>query len=443
MKELNLLCLKLECKENNILDNIILYETVDIDVLDKLINSSLLLTYTSKTQSVLGFKYEYESEKQQLQAYRNLITPEGFAKVTYKKSDIRYGRSNPVKSLSQFSIRRQIRHTLSRYEYVDVDINNCHPTILYQIMKANNIECKCLESYVENREYWFDLIKNAYDLKNNINVIKDHNMLKDLCKLLFIRLLYGGSLHQWKVDSDINIDCKTPVELTKFIREVEVHSQTIADHNPNLYKLVKDKKIKSKIIDEDGYYIQKDKVKNKKKTKFNINGSVTSYFLQEVEIRILELMFIYSAENSYITQNNCVLCADGIMIAIKNYKPSILLELSKIVEEKTQLKLTFSKKAMDQDYLQILDKNLTYNLYSESFSTGVLSSYFKTIYSNKFLYNNGVLYEYNGVLWVKNIDKKFCSLHNFIDNTFTKHLINYITTQICNQNKIISYRFIW
>jgi hypothetical protein len=43
------------------------------------------------------------------------------------------GGVNPKNSLGLFSIRREIRHTLSKQRYVDLDIDNCHPVILNQI----------------------------------------------------------------------------------------------------------------------------------------------------------------------------------------------------------------------------------------------------------------------------------------------------------------------
>lgn len=140
----NILNLKLS-QEKSILDGITCYEKIDINILDKLINSNLLKD-TFKNPFV-----NYSNEKNQLQHYKELIQ-NGKACVKYEKSKNNpFGRSNPVHSLGLFSIRRELRHTLAKKNYIDIDINNCHPTILCQICEHNNIECSLLKDYVTNR----------------------------------------------------------------------------------------------------------------------------------------------------------------------------------------------------------------------------------------------------------------------------------------------------
>ena len=53
-----------------------------------------------------------------------------------------------VERRSLFSIRREIRHTLARDNYIDIDIENCHPVLLYQLCTHNNIQCDYLKYYM-------------------------------------------------------------------------------------------------------------------------------------------------------------------------------------------------------------------------------------------------------------------------------------------------------
>ena len=101
-------------------------------------------------------------------------------------------------------------------------------------------------------------------------------------------------------------------------------------------------------------------VENRKKDEKNYNkiGSVVSYYLQEIECRILESMYTYCINNKYIIDNVCVLAADGLMIEKDKFKPSLLKEFSKIVNDKFGLKLNFSIKEMKQDYINILDDHI-------------------------------------------------------------------------------------
>ena len=67
-------------------------------------------------------------------------------------------RGHTWKRVGPFSICREVRQTLAKERYVDIDIDNCHPVLLYQILKANNIKNKYLKSYIQQRQTWFDEI---------------------------------------------------------------------------------------------------------------------------------------------------------------------------------------------------------------------------------------------------------------------------------------------
>lgn len=173
--------------QTTILDGITCYEKIDVNILDKLINSTLL-----KDNFKNPFVH-YATEKIQLLKYKELIR-NGKAVIKYEKSKNNpFGRSNPQHALGLFSIRREIRHTLAKNNFVDIDINNCHPVILYQLCEYNNIKCDLLKDYVFNRQKYLDLIMNHYKV--------DH----DTAKNLFIRILYGGSFNSWATDFSITL----------------------------------------------------------------------------------------------------------------------------------------------------------------------------------------------------------------------------------------------
>jgi hypothetical protein len=95
-----------------------------------------------------------------------------------------------------------------------------------------------------------------------------------------------------------------------------------------------------------------------KDSNYNQIGSVVSYYLQEIECRILETVYKYCVKNKYIVNNVCVLCADGIMIEKDKYKPSLLNEFETIIKDKFGFDLKFTVKDMNQDYIDILDKHV-------------------------------------------------------------------------------------
>jgi len=314
MEQINL---KLTFKDSK-LNGLTLNEPVDIQILDKLIHSDLLKTTFNNPMC----KIYNTNEKQQLLKYKKLIK-NGKAKVEYNKSKgIKWGRVMPLNGCGLFSIRRELRHTLAKNHFVDIDVVNCHPVLLYQICKANNIPCEHLEDYVFNRPQHLE------------RIMKKYNVNKDTAKNLFIRSLYLGLIENWL--SDNKIENKTHDDfVVKLQTELNHICHRIILHNPDIDKAVK-----------------KNKEKNNKQYKI---GSSLSYYLQEYENQILETIYEYCNKMNYINSNECVLCADGLMIPKSLYKPQLLEELKIIINEKFGFNLEFIMKEMNQDYLSILD----------------------------------------------------------------------------------------
>ena len=179
--------LKLDLRVSK-LNNLVLNEPIDVNILNKLINSDLLQTITNPMSQIY-----YENEKEQLLKYNELINHQnGIANICYQQSkNIKIGRVLPIKGLGLFSFRRSIRHTLSINTFEDIDVNNAHFTILYQICEYNNINCKYIKEYVNNREFYINEVINTY------------NVDKDNAKTLFIILLYFGSFNNWLKENNI------------------------------------------------------------------------------------------------------------------------------------------------------------------------------------------------------------------------------------------------
>ena len=265
--------LELQYKKS-ILNNITCFEEIPMDIFNLLLNSSLL-----NVDKFLNF----ENEKQQLLKYKKLIK-NNIASITYHKSKgIKYGRVCPVNGLGMHCIRREIRHTLLQDKYVDIDIINAHPNILYQICKRNNIECEYLYKYINDRDNILNEVMTYYSVP------------KDAAKKLFIQLLYYGTFKSWC--SQLNIDSTSELDFIKhFKSELNLIGEIIISHNNKLVKSVQKYKL------------------NKKNNMYNEKGSIISFYLQEYENQILECVYSYCVEKEYIINNDCVLCNDGIMI---------------------------------------------------------------------------------------------------------------------------------
>ena len=300
-------------QKKNELNNIKLIEKIPIETLNLLINSSLLRQQFNNPFS----SNCYDNEKQQLEKYKKLVKNEE-ATVTYIQAKNKYGRVFPKNSLGLFSIRREIRHTLARDNYVDIDVENCHPVLLSQICKHNNIEHKYLKLYINHRA----------ELLNE--VMTEYNVIKDQAKQLFIQLLYFGTFESWC--NNHNVENKEPIKfIRKFKKELNVIGEIIVANNPKLSKEIQKMKEEQHIED------------------YNIKGSVCSYFLQEYESRILEAIYLY-CKKTKIINNSAVLCADGLMIPKENYNEKLLIDFKNLIIDKLGFKLNFTKKEMIEGY---------------------------------------------------------------------------------------------
>ena len=369
------------------IDGITLYEPINVLDLDRLIHSDLL------KQTFHNPFVSYPNEETHLKKYREIIQ-NGKASVNYNKSKtIPFGRSNPDKSLGLHSIRREIRHTLARDTFMDIDIENAHPQFLYQICKKFNIPCNKLELYILQRNQYLEDVKQHYSVD------------RDVAKKLFLCILYGGGLKRWKDDCKINLEIEDLPFIKEFKNEFKAIAQVICDNNVELFNMVKNHKLE-------------------KKETFH-NGQVVSYYLQEYECRVLSQLFIYCKENDYIENDVCVLCADGLMIEKRLFKPEILTAFHDLILETVGFDLLFTNKEMKQGYDDVM-KHIKFDFVNPTFTTGLIGDYFRIQFGEKFIYVKEQLYYYNGVYWKKD-DKKNSTLHNFIDKELYLNLTNKLT----------------
>lgn len=439
----------------SLLDGLELYEPIDIDVLNKLINSTLLLEDFHNPSA----KHLYSNELQQLLKYKaNYLKKKGVVRVKYNKTTgMPFGRSNPARSLGLFSIRRQVRHTLAKKRMVDADVTNAHLDILLQVARENNLPCECLADYVNSRQKYLTATMDNFHVN------------RDAAKRLFIIYVFGGGFNSWcdeykltadnvepNVVGNDGIGLLEPDEFAALKNELRTIQDIILKANPEIARFAKKRKA------EQHRY------------NFNLAGTVTSYFLQEYEIRVLECVYKYCLDNGFIQNNICVLCADGLMLEKQYWNDSLLQAFSDIVYEKVGLRLTFITKEMDEDYLDILDDNQIapapaaatptapaaaipspteivtgdalpfirsddvvavdkpkHDVFVEmkgvhlelGVSTAGFAEHFLKVYGGKFVFCNNTLYKYNGVYWEKD-DENNTIIHTYISNEYHDYLID-------------------
>ena len=163
-------------------------ELVDEKKLSALIKSKDILNTVPIWWEDHAFKWEngqIPNERNHLiNILENLVIKNGkyYLKTLYfSKSG--YGRVYPKGGLSQSIIRRELRHFLMGEFYWDADLINAHPTILYNVCKANNIKCDKLAEYVNKREATLKRTQRKM------------NWDRDTAKTFFIAIINGSTIN--------------------------------------------------------------------------------------------------------------------------------------------------------------------------------------------------------------------------------------------------------
>jgi hypothetical protein len=294
-------------------------ELVNLTILDKIISSNKV-KIEEWIEDEWGSKPYFENELAQLQAYRKKFKKSNIIVVNYNlTSKSGLGRVYPEKSLSLCQIRREVRHTLCKNIYADIDIRNCHPVLLEQICATNGISTPFLTEYIRNRDTII-----SHDMSY-------YNCTKEDIKDLYIRLLFFGGYQPWANKRNIEKE-ETPF-IREFTKELKKISKIIIGNNQELFEFVK----------------------KTKKNKNNIEGSVVSLYLQEWERRILECIYEFMIHMNILTRDDpVVLCFDGIMIPIDKYSEELLILLKQVVNERLHFNVDFLRKEMNEDFISEL-----------------------------------------------------------------------------------------
>ena len=213
----------------------------------------------------------------------------------FSKGDI--GRVFPKMSYSLGVMRRPVRHWLCDGLYYDIDIINCHPTLLYYIATLpHNVEAGFsepihLKKYLDEREETLQLAIDYWKID------------RETAKILYITLINGGG---WKniLMKNGNVpedEAKTaPQYIKNFKKEVNMIRNLLKATNSEFYALV-----------------TKDK-----NTSWEKDNRFISFYLQAYEEIFLEQIVKVAHEMRILSTNfkEIILCHDGVMILKSLFK---------------------------------------------------------------------------------------------------------------------------
>lgn len=232
-------------------------------------------------------------------------------RTTYSFSASRktVGRRFVDNSLGMQSMSKYIRHTIAHKFYHDIDVVNCHPTILEQYCKKRGWACDALSYYNRNRDAC-------------LQELMSFGLEKDDAKRLVLCPINGGYSQYMKFREE-----NTPPQwLRSFVILMpKIHELMMKD--PANAKLIRDLK---------------------KSEKENLEGSLCNHIMCEVEDDILMACIDFN-KSIDLSTDAVVLAFDGYQL-LKEVKEEIddefLVNMSKYVMTKTDYDVTFAVKPM-------------------------------------------------------------------------------------------------
>ena len=164
-------------------------------------------------------------------------------------------------SIAQAFMKGVCKSALCKKNYVDLDMVNCHPVLLEQVFKENELDTTYLSRYNKSRDIFFKQMK-----KKDID--------RDSCKILIMRIFYGGSIKAWCQENNIPEEVVRSTIIHKLENELKLNTNILLTTNELLkYRL--------------------EAIKNKGGDYHNLNGTAMSYFLQTLERKCLIVMYEY------------------------------------------------------------------------------------------------------------------------------------------------------
>ena len=242
----------------------------------------------------------WESEQNKL---KNIMkhSKDGINKVVYKLKNYNVGRMYPTPFKDTYqSMYSKIRRLVIDGNMTSLDIVNCHPSILKQLMERHTIyKYKLLNEYVSDRDKFRSII------------MKEYGVSKEVVKELFIIMLFGGSHQTWFKEHGIT---KEPIKLiTDFNNDVFEIMNTIApQYFPDYVK-----------------YEEIAKKENAKKGKKNANlganrRTALALYLQDIERKIVLSVYDYCLKHDIVVES---LIHDELLI-----KGDVKINIDEVVE---------------------------------------------------------------------------------------------------------------
>ena len=241
---------------------------------------------------------------------------------------------NQPSSVSVQGMSAALRPFLLNTVCHDIDIENCHPTLIEQLAKwwhmwpehggiAKPIDTTQLHSLVTDRAAFFEQIATFHALPP-----EEHRPghRKKLCKQLILRLMYGGSYEAWLREHRLPLGKRVP--------RVVALQQEIAT--------IRDALLNSNRF---GTFVQAERARlaNKGKRDEEADRSIFAKIAQHLEHTVLMAMRNYLIWRGWEVHS---LVFDGLTVGHQEGRSFDLREMEWYVERETQFQVKITEKAL-------------------------------------------------------------------------------------------------
>jgi len=202
---------------------------------------------------------------------------DGFVTVRYKYAEgLDHGRVYATKSYQNVTVNT--RRRCARDTYMDLDIVNCFPVLLLQVMERHGVECRELSNYVANRAAIIESICTT-----------NTSMTKDMVKLAFIIGLHCGDYRKYDSNGTVIPELDS---FTRSIRRAVADLSVTVEYRSLYQSVLLNRNKKNKLGTFAGYVAQNaeaEVIKSLCEYVHSIGGTVATNMFDGVFIDRMEI----------------------------------------------------------------------------------------------------------------------------------------------------------
>jgi phage/plasmid-associated DNA primase len=297
-------------------------EYVPLEVVQSFVQNKMGISFKQcKGKRYAGINTKFETEQNQMEAYLSTYNKElECFETTYYIPSHGYGRVEPVDYLSLSKFHRPTRHAFAGERYVDIDMCCAHPVLFAQICRSATLPSHGIESYARDYKQW------------RVRIMETYGVSKDIAKQLPIRLCFGGSIANWKLESNIHPDymSRDIAEVVELEKELAVLMPILFNANPRIADALR----------------KYDPVKYADVNQ--LQRSVMAMWSQTVERLAQEACAKWLVREKGVVLEDIVPSQDGLMILKEFWYDGILSDMSNVVRRDLDLGIEWAQKDFDE-----------------------------------------------------------------------------------------------